>query len=109
MVVLQVYQAKLLRGMDESGPDLTAFKDLRSTTNLALCATKMTAQAIGRSMASLVVLECYLWLTLTEIEVVDNVCLPDLQRRKRKGPSLTPKTSPQATSFLSPSTLFGSR
>ncbi|KAI2647691.1 Gamma-glutamyl phosphate reductase [Labeo rohita] len=56
----QVYQAKLLRGMDESGPHLTAFKDLHSTTDLALCTTKMTAQVIGRSITSLVVLECHL-------------------------------------------------
>ncbi|KAL0196631.1 hypothetical protein M9458_005171, partial [Cirrhinus mrigala] len=38
---------KPLIGMDESGPDLAAFKDLRSATDLTLCTTKMTAQAIG--------------------------------------------------------------
>ncbi len=36
-------------------------------------ATKMTAQAIGRSMASLVELERYLWLNLTEMKDVDKV------------------------------------
>ncbi|KAL1248884.1 hypothetical protein QQF64_022202 [Cirrhinus molitorella] len=51
--VLQVYQAKLLRSMDEAGPDQTAFKDLR--------------------MASLVVLERHLWLSLTEIKDADKV------------------------------------
>ncbi|KAL0192436.1 hypothetical protein M9458_010732, partial [Cirrhinus mrigala] len=42
-------------------------------TDLALRATKATAQAIGRSMASLVVLERHLWLTLTEIKDADKV------------------------------------
>ncbi len=73
MAVLQVFQAKLLRSMDESGPDPAAFKELRSATDLALHATKMTAQVIGRSMASLVVLERHLWLNLTEIKGADKV------------------------------------
>ncbi len=42
-------------------------------TDLALRATKTMAQAIGRSMASLVVLERHLWLTLTEIKDADKV------------------------------------
>ncbi|XP_016333453.1 uncharacterized protein LOC107681650 [Sinocyclocheilus anshuiensis] len=67
MAVLQVYQAKLLRAMDESGLEHSAaFRELRSATNLALRATKTTAQVIGRSMASLVVLERHLWLDLTQ-------------------------------------------
>ncbi|KAL0173816.1 hypothetical protein M9458_029784, partial [Cirrhinus mrigala] len=41
--------------------------------DLALRATKATAQAIGRSMPSLVVLERHLWLTLTEIKDADKV------------------------------------
>lgn len=57
MVVLQVFQAKLLRAMDEFGLDPASFKELRSTTDLVLLSTKMTSQAIGRLMASLVVLE----------------------------------------------------
>ncbi len=64
MEVLQVYQAKLLSAIDESEPDPATLRELRSTTDLALRATKTTAQAIGRSMASLVVLERHLWLTL---------------------------------------------
>ncbi|ROK16088.1 hypothetical protein DPX16_22706 [Anabarilius grahami] len=65
-----VYQAKLLRALDEAGHDSATFKELCSATDLALalCATKTTTQAIGRSMASLVVLERHLWLTLTEIK-----------------------------------------
>lgn len=44
MAVLQVYQAKLIQGMDESAPDLAAFKKLCSATNLALHAIKTTNQ-----------------------------------------------------------------
>ncbi len=73
MAVLQVFQAKLLQCMDESGPVPAAFKELRSATDLALRATKTTAQAIGRSMASLVVLERHFWLNLTEIKEADKV------------------------------------
>ncbi len=73
MAVLQVFQEKLLRSIDESSPNPAAFKELCSATDLALCDTKMTAQAIGRSMASLVVLERHLWLNLTEIKEVDKV------------------------------------
>ncbi len=73
MAVLQVFQAKLLQCMDKAGPDPAAFRELRSATDLALRATKTTAQAIGRSMASLVVLERHLWLMLTEIKDADKV------------------------------------
>lgn len=62
MAVLQVCQDKLLHKMDETGPDLAAFKQLRSATNLGLNATKSMAQAIRRVMANLVVLERHLWL-----------------------------------------------
>ncbi len=73
MAVLQVFQAKLLASTDESGPDPATLGELRSTTDLALRATKATAQAIGRSMTSLVVLERHLWLTLMEIKDADKV------------------------------------
>ncbi len=42
MKVLQVFQAKLLQCMDKAGPDPAAFRELHSTTDLALCATKTT-------------------------------------------------------------------
>ncbi len=51
----------------KAGPDPAAFRELCSATDLALCATKTMAQAFCRSIANLVVLECHLWLTLTEI------------------------------------------
>ncbi|ROL53853.1 hypothetical protein DPX16_9553 [Anabarilius grahami] len=77
MAIFQVFQAKLLRSMDESGVEETAFRDLRSVTDLALRATKAAAQAIGRSMASLVVLERHLWLNLTEIKDQDKTAFLD--------------------------------
>ena len=77
MAILQVFQAKLLRSLDESSPSEPAFRDLRSATDLALRATKATAQAIGRSMANLVVLERHLWLNLTEIKESDKVAFLD--------------------------------
>ena len=77
MAVLQVFQAKLLRTMDESGPNPEAFKDLRSATDIALRATKATAQSIGRAMANLTVLERHLWLTLTEMKDAEKAAFLD--------------------------------
>ncbi len=74
MAALQVFQAKLLQAMDESGPDPATFRELRSATDLALLATKTTAQAIGRSMPSLV---DHLWLNLTEIKNADRTAFLD--------------------------------
>ncbi|ROI27692.1 hypothetical protein DPX16_23014 [Anabarilius grahami] len=59
MAVLQVYQAKLLHDMDESGPDPAMFKELRS------------------AMASLVVLACHLCINFTEIKNADRRMLLD--------------------------------
>ncbi len=73
MAVLQVFQAKLPHSMDESNPNPAAFSELRSVTDLALRATKITAQAIGRFMAHLLVLERHLWLNLTEMKDADKV------------------------------------
>ncbi len=65
--VLQVFQAKLLWDMNESALDPGAFTELRTATDLALRATKVMMQAVGKAMASLVVLERHLWLNLTDI------------------------------------------
>ena len=67
MAILQVFQANLLRKMDEEGPEAVSLQDLRSATDLALRATKSAAQAIGRNMASITVAERHLWLTLSEM------------------------------------------
>ena len=67
MAVLQVLQADLLRQLDEGELDRSALTDLRSATDLSLRTTKTAAQAIGRSMASLTVIERHLWLTLADM------------------------------------------
>ncbi len=72
MAVLQVFQAKMLAN-EEAGLDSASLRDLRSTTDLALRATKATAQAIGRSISSLIVLEHHLWLTMMEMKEADLV------------------------------------
>ncbi len=77
MAILQVYQAKLLKSLDEDGPDPEVFKELRRTTDLALRATKVTARAIGRNMGNLVVLDRHLWLTLTELKDSEKTALLD--------------------------------
>ncbi len=59
MAVLHFFQAKMLAS-EEAGLDAASLRDLRSVTDLALRATKTTAQAIGRSMSSLMVLERHL-------------------------------------------------
>ncbi|KAL0164602.1 hypothetical protein M9458_040355, partial [Cirrhinus mrigala] len=48
-----------------------------STADLSLRATKETARAIGRSMASLVAAERHLWLTLSDMKEKDRVFLLD--------------------------------
>ncbi len=72
MAVLQVFQAKMLAN-EEAGLDSASLRDLRSATDLALRANKATAQAIGCSMSSLIVLERHLWLTMTEMKEADKV------------------------------------
>ncbi len=75
MAVLQVFQAKMLKQMDEHGPDPEIFKELRSTTDFALRTTKSTAQSVGRVMGSLVVLNRHLWLTLTDMKDAEKTVL----------------------------------
>ncbi len=72
MAVLQVFQAKMLAN-EEAGLDSASLRDLRSTTDLALRATKATAQAIGHSMSNLIVLEHHLKLTITEMKEAEKV------------------------------------
>ncbi|XP_051994063.1 uncharacterized protein LOC127652047 [Xyrauchen texanus] len=66
MALLQVHQAKALN-MHGGGPDPDVLQELRSATDLALRATKATAQALGQAIATLVVQERHLWLNLVEM------------------------------------------
>ncbi len=68
MVVLQAYQADLLKDLDKGqglSPDEVA--KLHRTTDMALRATKQAATAMGRSMVAMVVTERHLWLNLVDI------------------------------------------
>lgn len=47
-----MFQAKLLHGMDESGPNPKAFKELHTATDLALCTTKASTQVSGKAMTN---------------------------------------------------------
>lgn len=48
--------------LHKGGHNLAAFSDLCVATDLALHATKVTAQAVSRAMSKLVVQERHLWL-----------------------------------------------
>ncbi|KAI2653488.1 Transposon Ty3-G Gag-Pol polyprotein [Labeo rohita] len=67
MAILQVYQAKVLKNLHEGVPDPELLHELRSATDYALQATKVTAQALGRAMSTMVVQERHLWLNLAEM------------------------------------------
>ncbi len=73
MALLQVHQAKALRNLHEGGHDLAVLHELRAATDLALRATKVTAQSLGRAMSTLVVQERHLWLCLTDMKEQEKV------------------------------------
>ncbi len=77
-VVLQAYQADLLKEMDE-GDEIKneGIFELHRATDLSLRATKETARPIGRSKAALVATQRHLWLTLSQIREKDRVSLLD--------------------------------
>ncbi len=64
MALLQVHQAKALRDLHEGGHDPGVLSELRTATDLALRATKVTARSLGRAMSTMVVQERHLWLCL---------------------------------------------
>ncbi|KAL0170996.1 hypothetical protein M9458_035592, partial [Cirrhinus mrigala] len=73
MAILQVYQAKVLKDLHEGVPDPELLQELRSVTDYALRATKVTAQALGRAMSTMVVQERHLWLNLAEMRDAEKV------------------------------------
>ncbi len=73
MALLQVHQAKALRNLHEGGHDLAVLHELRAATDLALRATKVTTQSLGRAMSTLVVQERHLWLCLTDMKEQEKV------------------------------------
>ncbi len=71
MALLQVHQAKALKQLHEVGADPGVLQELRTATDLALRATKVTARALGQTMSTLVVQERHLWLTLADMRESD--------------------------------------
>ncbi len=71
MALLQVHQAKALKQLHEGGADPGVLQELRTVTDLALRATKITARALGQTISTIVVQECHLWLTLAHMRESD--------------------------------------
>ncbi len=71
MALLQVHQAKALKQLHEGDADPGVLQELRTATDLALRATKVTARALGQPMSTLVVQERHLWLTLADMRESD--------------------------------------
>ncbi|KAL0172925.1 hypothetical protein M9458_033236, partial [Cirrhinus mrigala] len=65
--LLQVYQAKVLRDLHKGVPDPELLQELCSVTDYALRSMKVTVQALGRAMSTMVVLEQHLWLNIAEM------------------------------------------
>ncbi|KAL0150800.1 hypothetical protein M9458_053882, partial [Cirrhinus mrigala] len=62
IVVLQTYQADLLKDLDKGqGLSPEEVAELRCTTDLAIRTTKQATAAMGRSMGAMVVTERHLW------------------------------------------------
>ncbi len=71
MALLQVHQAKALRDLHKGGHDPGVLSELRTATDLALRAPKVTARSLGRAMSTMVVQERYLWQCLADMKEVD--------------------------------------
>ncbi len=71
MVLLQILQAKALKQLRKGGADPGVLQELRTATDLALRATKVTARALGQTLSTLVVQERHLWLTLVDMRESD--------------------------------------
>ncbi|XP_016101950.1 uncharacterized protein [Sinocyclocheilus grahami] len=75
MAVLQVFQAKLLQAAEGRALTAEAVKDLRAATDFALMVTKRAAQAVGKAMGFMVVLQRHLWLNLADLKDADRKVL----------------------------------
>ncbi len=71
MAILQVHQAKALKQVHEGSTDPGLMQELRTATDFALRATKVTARSLGKAMSTMVVQERHLWFNLAEMKDVD--------------------------------------
>ncbi|KAI2656006.1 Transposon Ty3-G Gag-Pol polyprotein [Labeo rohita] len=68
-----VHQAQALKQLHEGRPDKGVMQELRTVTDFALRATKVTARSLGQVMATMVVQERHLWLNLAQMADADKV------------------------------------
>ncbi len=61
MAILQVHQAKVLKQVHEGSTNPGLMQELRTSTDFALRATKVTARSLGKAMSTMVVQERHLW------------------------------------------------
>ncbi len=91
LALLQVHQARFTRDLHEGGHDREVLSELRTTTDLTLWATKVTARSLGRAMSNMVVQEYHLWLCLANMREAGKVqfleCphVPDWPLRRHGG------------------------
>ncbi len=71
MAILQVHQAKALKQVYEGSTDPGLMQELRTATDFAIRATKVTARYLRKAMSTMVVQERHLWLKLAEMNDVD--------------------------------------
>ncbi len=71
MAILQVHQAKALKQVHKGSTDPGLMQELRTATDFALWATKVTARSLGKAMSTMVVQEHHLWLNLAEMMDAD--------------------------------------
>ncbi len=71
MAILQVHQAKALKQVHKGSTNPGLMQELRSATDFALRATKVTARSLGKAMSTMVVQERHLWLNLAEMKEVN--------------------------------------
>ncbi len=71
MAILQVHQAKALKQVHEGSTDPGLMQELRTATDFALRATKVTARSLGKVMSTMVVQERHLWRNLAEMKDVN--------------------------------------
>ncbi len=98
MAILQVHQAKALKQVHEGSTDPGLMQELRTATDFALRATKVTARSLGKAMSTMVVQERHLWLNLAEMKDVDKArfldapisqaCLPVAMATLLRSPEL---------------------
>ncbi len=98
MAILQVHQAKALKQVHEGSTDPGLMQELRTATDFALRATKITARSLGKAMSTMVVQERHLWLNLAEMKDVDKArfldapisqaCLPVAMATLLRSPEL---------------------